>query len=584
MIEKTRHNLNYDVTSTSKIKFNFNKLVYSLLISWTILLVLFLGWNWTQISDGIYKEAVIALRMASDNDLSFRAWATDHGGVYVPIIPGTEPNSFLSHLDNRDITTTKGMNLTLLNPAYIMRQAYQVRLDNTGVRNRLTSLDPINPVNTPDSWEKEALLMIKNDSSIEEVHAITDFNQVPSIRLIKPFYVEEGCLKCHAHQGYQIGDLRGAISATTPLEPYNSLIHARSFSLLPGYGLIWIVGLIGIYLAVSRIQASSSALKDREARSRAMLQAIPDMFCRYSVDGRYLDIEIKENFPAYELILEKVKNNKFIGQDVASVLPIENAKKIIGAIKDAVSTGEMQIVEHNCTTQQKQFYFEERLVLVSEKEVISIIRDITEQKNSELKLEYLSYHDSLTRLHNRYYFERELKRFEISEEYPISIASIDVNGLKLINDTLGHVAGDSLLVNCAKVLRQSLRVSDVLARVGGDEFVAILPNTNEQVCQQIIQRIRDNVQEQNKKTPSLPLSLSIGIATAISDSENLMFIYKRADDAMFKEKRKSSVRENNNIIRSLLASLGKNEDNLWLPTKEAISPADISTTEKDGNP
>ena len=557
MTKKILYNLKNHLGTTSKIKFNSNKSIYLLLAGWTMLLVLFLGWNWSQIKDGIYKEAVIALRMASDNDLSFRAWATDHGGVYVPITPRTEPNPFLSHLDNRDITTTKGMELTLLNPAYIMRQAYQVRLDNTGVRNRLTSLDPINPINTPDAWEREALMMIKNDNDINEVHAIASFDQVPSIRLLKPFYIEEGCLQCHSHQGYQIGDLRGAISATTPLAPYNSLIQTRRLSLLPGYGLIWIIGLIGIYSAVSRIQASSLELKDREARSRAMLRAIPDMFCRYSVDGRYLDIEIKKSFPAYELLLKRIENNEFVGQNIASVLPLENAKKLLEAIKKVVSTGEMQMVEHNYTIQQKQFYFEERLVLVSEKEVISIIRDTTEQKNFELQLEYLSYHDSLTRLHNRYYFEKELTRFEISREYPISIASIDVNGLKIINDTLGHVAGDSLLINCAKVLRQSLRVSDVLARVGGDEFVAILPKTNKEDAQKIVQRIKDNVQKQNNKTPFLPLSLAVGIATAVSDADDLMFTYQRADDLMYEEKHRSGTLEKNNIIKILQTSIEK---------------------------
>jgi len=154
----------------------------------------------------------------------------------------------------------------------------------------------------------------------------------------------------------------------------------------------------------------------------------------------------------------------------------------------------------------------------------------------EEKLRYFSMHDALTGLYNRAYFQEELLRLSKSREYPITILSIDVDGLKPINDNLGHIMGDTLLKACGEVLRKSIRSSDLVARLGGDEFAIVLPRSDTSIGQKIADRIQTLIENYNRKHSELPLRVSIGIATAKSDKKPLKEIYKEADDLMYKNK------------------------------------------------
>lgn len=166
----------------------------------------------------------------------------------------------------------------------------------------------------------------------------------------------------------------------------------------------------------------------------------------------------------------------------------------------------------------------------------AVYTDITEQKAYEEQLKQLSILDQLTGLYNRNFFETEIKMIEKDKHYPISIVSCDVDGLKIVNDNLGHDCGDKLLQIVANVLSRSFRGTDILARVGGDEFVAILPNTDEETAERIAQRIRDNIVLASKESEEFPVSLSVGTATALSRTEPLSEVFKKADDRMYHEK------------------------------------------------
>ncbi len=143
-----------------------------------------------------------------------------------------------------------------------------------------------------------------------------------------------------------------------------------------------------------------------------------------------------------------------------------------------------------------------------------IAKDVTERKQYEDKLKYLSLHDQLTGLYNRTFFAEEMHRLSKSRDYPITIISADMDGLKQINDLKGHAKGDRCLQNCAEILSSSLRSSDILARIGGDEFVILLPRTNQKAGESVLERIRNQLAEHNKKHPEIPLSLSLGLANS----------------------------------------------------------------------
>ncbi len=188
-----------------------------------------------------------------------------------------------------------------------------------------------------------------------------------------------------------------------------------------------------------------------------------------------------------------------------------------------------------------------------------VARDITGRMVFQQQLEYHSMHDQLTGLYNRNYFEEELRRLSKSRDYPITMISADVNGLKLINDTMGHDRGDYLLKAAAEVMKNSLRGSDVLARVGGDEFTAILLRADQKVAEKVIARIRKKVQECNKKDPDLYLSLSLGSATAESSDTSFRELFKKADDRMYRDKLSPSSKVRGKIVKSLLAALEKRD-------------------------
>ncbi|MGM0760752.1 MAG: PAS domain S-box protein [Thermodesulfobacteriota bacterium] len=181
---------------------------------------------------------------------------------------------------------------------------------------------------------------------------------------------------------------------------------------------------------------------------------------------------------------------------------------------------------------------------------------ITDQVKYEQQLQYMSLHDQLTGLYNRAYLEAELDRLQRSRDYPITIVCMDLDGLKLVNDTLGHDQGDEHLRVCANILRKSFRASDILARVGGDEFVALLPKTDLEAGERIVSRIRSSVDSLNlEHRAKIPLGLSIGLACALEDEPDLNQVYRQADDLMYRDKLNRDINARSQIIKALMAAL-----------------------------
>ncbi|ADL13493.1 PAS domain S-box protein [Acetohalobium arabaticum] len=179
--------------------------------------------------------------------------------------------------------------------------------------------------------------------------------------------------------------------------------------------------------------------------------------------------------------------------------------------------------------------------------VYGIYRNISKRKKEEARIKYLSFHDEMTGLYNRRYFENEIERLNNSRKLPISIIIGDMDGLKYINDNYGHKMGDEFIKKTAEAFKAATRQEDIVARIGGDEFAIILPEADSNTAQKICERIQAKTKWHNKKIDlPEPLRISLGYAVKIDRNQNLDEIFNKADQKMYqnKESRKYSPRDN----------------------------------------
>ena len=202
-----------------------------------------------------------------------------------------------------------------------------------------------------------------------------------------------------------------------------------------------------------------------------------------------------------------------------------------------------------------------------ENELIIYYVDITDIKNEQsiftidnniyyLKdREILLYKDKLTGLYNKTFFEEELSRLDTKRQLPISLIMGDINGLKLINDAFGHSMGDSVLKKAAEIMTSSFRDEDIISRVGGDEFVILLPMTMEKTALEIVERVKKKCEK--NPLEYIKINISFGVATKTSIEEDINKVYKKAEDRMYFNKLKESKEAKLSMIEFLKHRLGK---------------------------
>ena len=172
-----------------------------------------------------------------------------------------------------------------------------------------------------------------------------------------------------------------------------------------------------------------------------------------------------------------------------------------------------------------------------------IWHDITDHKLVENELRHAATHDPLTGLYNRMYFDEAFHRISRARRWPVTIIMIDLDNLKTTNDTLGHSVGDEVLQQAANLLRRTFRQEDLIARIGGDEFVILVPNCEDEQASRLIRRLQGAVQEYNASKPRSRLDFSLGYAAAF-DPEELHQAMLLADERMYTNKKQRNLGKN----------------------------------------
>ncbi len=246
--------------------------LYQLILLWTILILGFAAGDIYQLYLSQLNTAKAVARDNFNKDMVYRSWATMHGGVYVPITGRTPPNPYLSHIPDRDITTPSGKQLTLMNPAYMTRQAHEIGMEQYNMRGHITSLMPIRSENAADAWETVALKSFAKGAS--ELTSKEMIDGKPYIRFMKSLLVEDGCLKCHASQGYKKGEVRGGISTSLPWAPYQDRILASIPGKVTIFGFVWILGLVSTVTGRQRLLRYLDERNSAEEEKLALQQRI----------------------------------------------------------------------------------------------------------------------------------------------------------------------------------------------------------------------------------------------------------------------------------------------------------------------
>ena len=249
----------------------------ALAAGWTFLVAVSLFWGISQNRQTTRELATKEARTHFAKDQAFRFWASSHGGVFVPANERTPPNRYLAHVPERDITTPSGKKLTLMNPAYMIRQLHEEFADLYGVQGKITSLKPLNQKNAPDKWEESALKAFED--GMDEQFEFADIRGKPYLRLMKVMRVKKGCLKCHGFQGYKVGDVRGGVGVSVPMSDYLTKERRGMILLTLTHGMLWLFGIGGIFFAYSNLRKRTDELIKTEEdlkKTNRILRALSD--------------------------------------------------------------------------------------------------------------------------------------------------------------------------------------------------------------------------------------------------------------------------------------------------------------------
>ena len=389
---------------------------------WTLMVVASFLWFSYQQNKNNYEIAKAVARIAFQKDSIYRKWAATHGGVYVPVTPETPPNPYLANIPERDISTPSGKLLTLVNPAYMTRQVFELATkEENFVRGHITSLNPLRHENAPDEWEQKALKSF--ESGNREASEVQVVNGQVFLRLMRPFFTEQPCLKCHAAQGYKIGNVRGGISVSVPMSLFSPYSGRLSAGTAFTHFIIWVLGVCTVNFSAGKLSRSSAALHEqnllleneiservtaqnklekqasllaeeinerkhvedtlRESNERffSAFENAPTIMAISSLEGsRCLDVN-QSFVDAFGFSRDELIGNSFIELGIISQ---SERKKILEAIEVHGRASNLELTYFTKSGKHLILnYYGQIIPVAGEKRLLSIALDITEQRRIE---------------------------------------------------------------------------------------------------------------------------------------------------------------------------------------------------------
>ncbi|MBS6023329.1 MAG: diguanylate cyclase [Paeniclostridium sordellii] len=302
-----------------------------------------------------------------------------------------------------------------------------------------------------------------------------------------------------------------------------------------------IIVITGVIKDTTETKNYQQSLINQNTLLETIINTIPDIIFYKDKQSRYLG----GNKAFFEGFFGKKKSEVIGRNDFELHQDKEVAKAFIERDQEILKNKEDKYTEINILNKDDKILYLEsvKTPLINEKGeawgIVGVARDMTKRKELEDMLTQMSYTDKLTGLYNRAYFEEQINKLDDNEYYPLTLIMGDLNGLKAVNDNLGHLEGDKLLVDIAKVLKASCRKEDLVFRWGGDEFIILLPNSDYKLGKEICNRIQLNCKNTDK-TP-IPLSISLGVSTKINKQKDIDEILKEAEDMMYIEKLKTKI-------------------------------------------
>lgn len=436
-------------------------------VIWTIILGSSLAWNTYTLKQDSFELAATQARASFEKDIVYRTWCLKHGGVYVPVTDETPPNPYLTYVDERDVLTPSGRVLTLMNPAYMGREVYEIGRQHGGAVAHISSPHPMNPKNEADQWERKAFARL--EAGEKEALTLDTIDGDEYMRIMHPLVVKAECLKCHTQHGYKEGDIRGGISISVPMAPFRVSETRGVASLFIIHLFLWGIGLAGIVIGGKRIQGKVEALQASEEKYRSLVEKMLDGFALHEIicdeKGNPVDYRFLNVNPAFEA-LTGLSSTQIIGKTVLEVLPDTEPSWIRRYGRVALTGEGLRFEEHSAGLGK---WFEIVVFRTEPGRFACLFRDISSRKQSEeeLKASEERFKVLFERAPDPYYLRDLEGRF--------------VDGNKAFEENSGYgreeLIGKSFIEAGLITVEERPRVMEILAKnaagltSGPDEFV-----------------------------------------------------------------------------------------------------------------